>query len=459
MIKNKLYFFLVTRDFYFFMVYNHIVNVRGFMMSKLPATTSQSVPMNTWIMWGLASAFYAYQYVLRVLPNIMMPEIMAKFHIDATIFGQFSGLYYLGYAGMHIPIGIMLDRIGPKIIMPLSMILTAAGLLPLIFSDLWIYPSIGRALIGMGSSGAILGVFKVIRMGFPEDKFTRMLGVSVTIGLFGAIYGGRPVNYLLTIWGWESVVEFLVICGTILALLTYLSIPTYRTEEKASSKIGDDLRTVLGNKTVWTVCLLAGIMVGPLEGFADVWGAEYLKSVYAFDARLAATLPSFIFFGMCFGAPLLSYWADKTKAYYEITIFAAVVMVAAYLLLFTGLLSSTAMMVLFWTIGIMCAYQILMIYKASTYVPENVVGLTTACANMIIMVFGYFFHSTIGISLGAIWDGTLMNNVPVYSPYAFTWALSIIPIGLFIGAVGFLILRSRDAKTTDAQACRTTMCS
>src|SRR5436190_5130533 len=97
--------------------------------------------ITTWTMWALASFFYAYQYILRVLPNIMMPEILEKFAIDAVIFGQYSGFYYIGYAGMHIPVGILLDKYGPKRILPPCMLLTVIGLVPLLYADHWIYPS------------------------------------------------------------------------------------------------------------------------------------------------------------------------------------------------------------------------------------------------------------------------------------------------------------------------------
>ena len=405
------------------------------------------ITYKAWIMWALASLFYAYQYVLRVLPNIMMPEIMEKFHIDAGIFGQFSGLYYIGYAGMHIPIGIMLDRFGPRVVMALSIILTIIGLVPLIYTDVWIYPSIGRALIGMGSSGAILGVFKVIRMGFPERHFTRMLGISVTIGLLGAIYGGQPVNYLLTIFGWERVLEVISIVGIMLAALTYISIPKHITQEAQSLNIWQDIKSVLTNSKVLAICLLGGLMVGPLEGFADVWGTEFLKSVYNFEDSIASTLPSFIFFGMCFGAPFLSYIADKTQAYYEVIAISALVMGVGFIMVLTGSLSATMLMIVFSIIGVMCAYQIPVIYKASTQVEEKVVGLTTACANMIIMFFGYFFHSSIGQLMDRFWDGQIINGAPVYNGEAFTYALAVIPVGLAIGGIGFVLLRQFDTKT------------
>jgi MFS family permease len=150
----------------------------------------------TWFAWAIASVFYAYQYILRVMPSIMLEDITHQFHIDATVFGQFSGVYYIAYSLVHLPIGILLDRFGPRKIMTGCILLTVIGLLPIVYAEQWIYPILGRALIGIGSSAAILGTFKIIRMSFRESLFPRMLSLSVTIGLIGAIYGGEPVSYL-----------------------------------------------------------------------------------------------------------------------------------------------------------------------------------------------------------------------------------------------------------------------
>ena len=187
-----------------------------------------------WFVWVIASLFYAYQYILRVMPNIMLNDIMAQFHIDTGIFGQFSGIYYIGYSLMHIPIGIMLDRFGPRKVMTGCILLTVIGLMPLIFADNWIYPVIGRTLIGIGSSAAILGTFKIIRMTFSEQHFTRMLSLSVTIGLLGGIYGGAPVSYMCDWWGYQTVIKIFGLMGIGLAALTYLIVPEMKSDHQNS---------------------------------------------------------------------------------------------------------------------------------------------------------------------------------------------------------------------------------
>lgn len=392
----------------------------------------------SWFVWGVASIFYAYQYILRVMPNIMMNDIMEQFNIDAAIFGQFSGVYYIGYSLMHLPIGIMLDRFGPRRVMSACILLTVIGLLPIIFADHWMYPIIGRALIGIGSSAAILGAFKIIRMIFIEKHFTRMLSLSVTIGLAGAIYGGGPVAYLSGSMGYKTVIEILALAGIILACITYIIVPEIEDTNNKSTVFAD-IKAVLKNKRVIAVCCFAGLMVGPLEGFADVWGSEFLRQVYGFDKNIASYIPSMIFIGMCFGAPLLSLIAEKTGSYLGSIIGAGVFMLITFIALVGKILTISTMTISFVVVGVACAYQILAIYKASTYVPEHLVGLTTAVANMIIMSFGYAFHSVIGY--------IIQSNSSEGVVKAFICGISIIPIALAVGTLGFMILSYIDIKS------------
>jgi predicted MFS family arabinose efflux permease len=406
-------------------------------MNTVARPNTMSIPRTiAWAMWTVGAFFYAYQYILRVMPSIIMNDIMQQFSIDVTTFGQFSGVYYIGYALMHVPLGILLDRYGPKSIMPICALITVIGLLPIIFADYWLYPLIGRFLIGMGSSAAILSTFKIIRISFKEEQFTRMLSFAVTIGLIGAIYGGGPVNYMCDTLGYKTVTEILCILGIVLAVGAYLLVPNIEVE--ASSGILTDIKEVFTSRQVLSVCFLAGLMVGPLEGFADVWGKEFLQKVYGFNSSIAASLPSTMFVGMCFGGPLLSLIASKTKSDL-VTIFGAgIIMTISFALLLTGTLSATSISVLFTVVGICCAYQIIAIYKASTYVREGIVGLTTAVANMIIMIFGYFFHSAIGFIL------KLCNGFE--SALAYKYAISIIPITLCIGALGFMWIYRKETQ-------------
>ncbi|KGP64267.1 MFS transporter [Legionella norrlandica] len=391
-----------------------------------------------WFVWIIVSVFYAYQYVLRVMPNIMLEDITQQFHIDATVFGQFSGIYYIGYSLMHLPIGIMLDRFGPRKVMTGCILLTVVGLLPILFAENWIYPIIGRAMIGIGSSAAILGTFKIIRMTFKEQHFPRMLSLSVMIGLVGAVYGGGPVSYMCQLMGYKTVVEIFVGIGILLASITYLIVPDVQSPPQAS--VVSNIKRVFSNSKVMMLCCFAGLMLGPLEGFSDVWGSGFLKMAYSLNSATANYLPSMIYIGMCFGAPILSLIAEKTGHYLGTIIVSGTIMFLVFALLVGGVLTVPGITLSFILVGVCCAYQILAIYKVSTYVPDSLAGLATAVANMIIMIFGYGFHSMIGYVIN-LYGGT-------HAARAFVYGIGIIPVTLAVGVAGFLFLAYREKYFT-----------
>ncbi len=390
-----------------------------------------------WSIWLIVSIFYAYQYVIRVMPAIMMPEIMDHFQINAFKFGQLSAVYYIGYSLAHLPMGLMLDRFGMKKMLPTCIILTILGTIPFTASDHWIYPLIGRFLLSIGSSGAILGIFKVVRLVFKEEQFARMLSFAVSIGLIGAIYGGGPVAYMYAELGSRGVILIFAAVGIVLALVTYLIVPDERTPATSAMS---EIKDVLLNPKVMVVSMLAGTMVGPLEGFADIWGTQFLVKAYGFDAITAASLPSMIFLGMCFGAPVLSFLAEKIS-YIGAIILSGITMAIAFFAMIMLPLSTSTLTVLFVATGVACAYQIIAIYTAGSYAKESSVGLATAVANMTIMIFGYFFHSVIGYVVDLFGGKD--------SAEALRYGVAVIPVTMIVGIVGFMIIATLQKRSVE----------
>lgn len=383
-----------------------------------------------WLAWFLASLFYAYQYILRVLPGVIMPDVLARFNIDAATFGQFSGAYYIGYSLIHIPLGIMLDRFGPKKIMPIFILLAVMGMMPLIATHWWVYPIVGRFFVGIGSSAAVLGAFKIIRFMFPESQFSRMLSFTFIMGLLGAMYGGSPLNYICGLFGYQSVVMALIVFGIALSALMYIIIPEMPIRHTESIK--KDVFTLLTSWKLLLACICAGCTMGPLEGFADVWGSGFLKHVYGLDGVIAASLPSCIFLGMCFGGPILSFIAETYKAYIQTIIVAIMCMLVSFTALIFGFVNVSLMSILFVLIGICCGDKVLILHVTPRFVPTELVGLSSAVTNMILMIFGYVFHVSIGLTVNSMGGPT--------NALAYTYGIGVIPVGLSVGLVGFCIL-------------------
>lgn len=184
-----------------------------------------------WALCFLTSIFYAFQYILRLLPNVLKDDLMFNYLIDAKDFGFFNAIYYAGYAAFHLPVAVMLERVGPKITISFSILLCGLGIIPPLYSDSWALAILGRFFLGAGSTTAILAVFYVIRLNFPPVRFASILGISVTLGFLGALFGSRPVGILNELVGWENVLRILGTSSLILSFLFFILMPNQKNSK------------------------------------------------------------------------------------------------------------------------------------------------------------------------------------------------------------------------------------
>lgn len=404
-------------------------------------------------MWFLTCLFFAYQFVVRVFPGLCVPEIMNKFQVDATEFGLLSSMYYYGYAGMQIPIALLLDRYGPRAIVSLSCLVCSLSIFLFFWTDNWTLVLIARFLIGASSAAGFLGTSKVISLWFPYHLYARMIGITFSIGLLGAIYGGLPVSQLITLYGWENV---LLIIGTVGLILTVFMIFTVKPYKASflheSPSFLKEFKSLLTMPVLLLMAMANLLMVGPLEGFADVWGVSYLMSAYAFEKSEASLITSAIFTGMLIGGPLLAYTAEKLKATYQITAMCGIMMAAlfAIMLLSNGVLSYTLLYIMMFTVGVLCCYQVLVFSIGTSLVSPSMRNITVAFLNCVNMFGGSVFHTAIGYLMDIFWTGQSLDGHRQYGAEAYASALWIIPIAAFLGGLIILFLKPASQKEVTA---------
>lgn len=407
-------------------------------------------PSRKLIIWLVTSLFFAFQFIIRVSPNVVNLELRERFDTTAGGIAQFFGIYYIGYTIVHIPVGLLLDKIGPKIVIPLCAFVVCLGLLPLLYSTSLFYASVGRILIGMGSSGGVLGVFKILRMYYPHQKIPFLFGISLSIGLIGAACGGHPFYYCVKKIGWDYTLKLLILVGALFSIGIYFIIPSGGITPN-TAPIFKDLKLLFSHYKWVCLAILGGFMIGPVEGFSDGWATSFLATYYpSWSKELVAFLPSLILIGMGLGGPLIGYITEKTKAYYKITIYCSLIMASSLLTLLYTKVSVLLVSTLLLIIGLASAYQTVVLYYASLLVPEKIASLTMACVNMIMLTFGYFFHTVLGILIDYFNNHQSLSkpqtDLLIYSEAAFQQSLSLLPIALFLASIGLVIMQSLDKK-------------
>jgi len=392
-----------------------------------------------WTMWLLTTLFFGFQFILRIIPGLIIHDIMNKFDITAADYGYFSALYYLGYAGFQIPIAIFLDRYGPKYIIFLCAFICSVSSLTIIYSDDWIISLVGRFFVGAGSAAGFLGVAKILSIWFPPRQYARMVGLTFSLGLLGAVFGSAPISMVIDSFGWVDTVKFVGVGGILVSIFILLAVKKMpQSMIEVEEGFVEKIKNIFANKYIVLLAISNFLLVGSLEGFADVWGIPYLQKTYGFSKTESSSITMLVYIGMLFGGPILAFFAERYNAYFQMIAIAGFCMSSIILLLiiFNGFFGYQVLMVMMFIIGICCCYQVIVLSLGSIMSKPSHASLTVAFLNCINMLGGSMYHSLIGNVLNFLWDGTSVNGVNEYSSFAYNAAISIIPI---IGTIGVII--------------------
>lgn len=416
-----------------------------------------------WLLWGLANLFFAFQFILRLSAGVLREDIIQKFGIDAASFGTLAGYYYLGYAGSQIPLGLMLDRFSFRLITSLSILSAAIGALTFT-SDNWNMVLFGRFLIGVGSGVAFLAVTKVIKTYFEEKHQAMLIGLSFSFGLTGAVFGTTPMLIIFNHFGYDNTFNTLAIACIIISMLMLIfgklsstSSDDFSDDEAVKlESISSDTKykkdnillqilRLLFNPKLLTIAISGGLMVGSLEGFADVWALAYFEQVFDMSRIDSANIISFVYIGMCFGGPILALCARAIDSDRWVIFFTGTFTILVFLYLFyipsISIMPACALM---FFMGILCCYQVLVFSIVNNFVSTSNAGLAIAITQCVNMSFGHFFHQYIGNSIQTAWAGELIaSGSPFYGREVFIISLAVIPVACFIGQIGFLIAGKR----------------
>lgn len=184
----------------------------------MTATTLKSEEHNfslakSWFVWMCAALFYGYQFLLRVSPNVMTAELMDAFSIDGCALGTLTGLYYYGYSSLQVPGGTLIDRFGARKMLTAAALFCAGGVILFSLASSIYIAGLGRFMIGAGSAFGFLSCLKTGTSMFPPKKLPLVIGMTLFLGVVGAMSAGKPLVYLIDVFGWRSALWVLAALG------------------------------------------------------------------------------------------------------------------------------------------------------------------------------------------------------------------------------------------------------
>lgn len=418
------------------------------MVEKSVKTKKAYLP---WVMWGLGGCFYLYQFILRVSPDVFVPDLIATFKVDAYSLGVLSAAYYYPYSFLQIPLGMLTDKFGPKKLITASMGFCVLGALLFSMSHVLWLAQAGRFLMGAGSACAFICCLKLGSAWFTPQQFARIVGFTMIFGTIGAIGGKAPLAYLTQHFGWRTSMTLVATIGVVFLLLVWFFVkdkPEKETGEpdlaEETLSLRDNLLVLAKEKQSWIIVSYALMAYVPLTVFGDLWGTSFLISAYeGLERTTAAICVSMMFVGICIGAPLCTYISDLLHSRKKVilaTSFGCLAVVSS-IVSFIGLLPFQSMYPLFFLMGLFIGGHYLNFIVICERHPKNVSGTATGFTNWFTMSGAFIIQPLVGWLLDWSSGGSIKEGI--LNVADFRIALLAVPVALTLS----IVLGSRIEET------------
>ncbi|MDX1433275.1 MAG: MFS transporter [Gammaproteobacteria bacterium] len=394
--------------------------------------------------WLLGSLFFFYAWVLRVSPSVIVDELMRDFAVGGAIVGHLSALYFYGYAGMQIPVGLLLDRFGPRRLMSSAAVVCAGGCLVFALSESLGAASLGRFLMGAGAAFSLVGAMAVAGQWFPARRFALLGGLAMLLGMLGGVVGQAPVRLVVEALGWRDTLLGAVAAGLVLAGLLWL---TVRDRVRGAGGIGamiEGLRVVGANRQTWLVAAAGLGATGPLLAYAGLWGVPYLEVAYGIERSAAGAITSLTFLGFGVGAPLVGALSD-TLGRRRLPLLAGLATCAvclAWLIWVPGVSLAGARLLAF-LLGLTSSVQIVCFALVREHNPVRYSATAIGVVNAFVTGAGALVQPAMGWVLDLNWDGELVGGARIYDLGAYRAAFVLLLAGCIGGFFCALAVRER----------------
>ncbi|HUL79919.1 MAG TPA: MFS transporter [Vicinamibacteria bacterium] len=356
------------------------------------------------VAWLVTAVYYFYQYTLRSAPAVMMPQLSDAFSLTAMGVASMAGLFYWGYSPFSLVAGVLMDRIGPRRVVPLGAVAVGVGAL-LFASGNADLASLGRLLQGAGGVFALIGAVYIATSSFPASMAATLIGATQMFGMAGGSAGQFVVGPMIAAGvPWSRFWLGMGVAGLVIGGVLYALIP----HAGEASGGGDWLRSaaramgvVFRNPQSLLCGFIAGLLFIPTTIFDMVWGVRYLQEAHGFDYATAVMRSASVPLGWMIGCPLLGFVSDRLGRRKPVIASAALVLLGSLAWILHGPVNVLPSYVLALVAGIASGAAMLPYTVIKEANPPECSGTATGVVN--------FLNFTFSALLGPVFAAFLRN--------------------------------------------------
>lgn len=418
-----------------------------------------------WLLWALLAAGFALVSFHRVTTAVLAEDLSRAFDTTGAELGLLHASFFYIYAGLQLPAGILVDRVGSRRVAAAGLAVMAVGVLGFALAPTYAVGFAARALLGLGGSVLYTATLRFLANWYRPNEFATMTGWTVAAAGLGGVLASTPLAIAIDSAGWRTVLVAVGVGGLGLAVVTYLTVrdrpqdagfdpldgvqPPPSTVDLAT--VVTNTKRVLRERETWLMGTMLFVVFGTNFTVLGLWGVPYIADLYDVSVQTASTFVFVGNVGFLLGSPIMGTLSDRIGHRTELVLGSCVVFTVAYGLIF--LLVTPPLLVaggLFFVALFVMGGAVI----AFTVAKERHDAAASATATGAINSMGYFgaavFPAVMGSVLDAYWTGQTVAGARVYTPAGYRVAFGIATAAGVVAVVCAFVLHRRESDVQSA---------
>jgi len=233
---------------------------------------------------------YFLSYLFRSINAIIAPQLVSEGGLTPGDLGRLTSAYFFAFAAFQIPLGMLLDRFGPRRVQAVFLLSAALGAFLFSIGDSKITLIMARAMIGLGVAGGLMSSFKAITIWFPQNRWPLVNGCFMAMGGLGAVSSTMPLEAALHYTDWRGVFVALSAATVCVSAIIFFIVPEKKSDEVPRPPTLREqlagIRHIYTDRLFWRLAPIAVSALAANMAIQSLWAGPWLRDIagYSRDA-------------------------------------------------------------------------------------------------------------------------------------------------------------------------------
>jgi sugar phosphate permease len=363
-----------------------------------------------WIIFIIAISHFFLSQFYRASNAVIAPELIRDLSLDTEGLGLLSAAFFYAFALAQIPISLLLDKVGPRLLMTILSLLGILGALIFSMADAIGIGLVGRILLGIGMACNLMGTLKLLTEWFEPLVFATLTGLVVSIGTFGNMIAATPLVVLVEQMGWRHSFQLIAGINLILTLLLFVVVRDRPPRPSTGTSSGElsisliqafsNLGLLLRNRAYWFISVATFVRYGTFAAFQALWAGPFLIEVMGYSAIRTGNLILLMNVGFIIGCPLWGALSDRVfKTRKGLIVFCLILMgvISMVLAIISPETDMFVLAIIFFVFGFASSGGLMMYPHIRDLMPQKMAGAAMTGVNFFTMMGPAVFLQGLGI--------------------------------------------------------------